>query len=177
MPSPYPKPHRGRGKRPNEELVADDDAPVPALPRGLNWSDRRRKWWRAVWKSPVATKWDPDLDFEAVLRLGHLYEITDPSAAVLAQIARLENDLLLNPAARQKAYVTLPKAATERTAQRRPSAQQRLAAVDAADPRARLAAMRRRNPAVDGLPTLSAEDFDDDDPPRHIDPRYRLNEG
>ncbi len=149
MPSPYPKPARGRGKRPAEELVDQADVAVPALPRGLNWSDRRRKWWSAVWKSPVASKWDPDLDFEAVLRLGRLYEIVDPSAAVLAQIARLESDLLLNPSARQRAYVTLPaKSPPEVRAATRPSARERLAAVD---PREALKADRVGR-SVDGIP-------------------------
>lgn len=134
MPSPYPKPARGRGKRPGEELTADPDAEVPPLPRGLDWPERRRKWWKAVWKSPVAAKWDRDLDFEPVLRLGRLYEVDDPSAAVLAQIARLENDLLLNPASRAKAYVALPpKVAPAAEPPRRPSARERLAAVDPRD--------------------------------------------
>ena len=152
MPSPYPKPARGRGKRPVEELTEQSAATVPPLPRGLNWSERRRKWWSAVWKSPVATKWDSDLDFEAVLRLGRLYEITDPSAAVLAQIARLEADLLLNPASRQKAYVTLPVKPQPgaRAATGRPSARERLQAVD---PRAALL-------ETNGLPRLTAEDFE-----------------
>lgn len=155
MPSPYPKPHRGRGKRPAEELEASDHAPVPALPRGLNWPERRRNWWRAVWRSPVATKWDADLDFEAVLRLGRLYELPEPSAAVLAQIARLENDLLLNPASRQRAYVTLPRqqpasAAGQRAASPRSSARERVRAIDPS------------------LSALTAADFDPDDVPYHL---------
>lgn len=61
-----------------------------------------------MWQSELAAEWHPVLDYEAVHRLGNLYanlEDEAPNAALLAQIARLEGELGLSPAARKKLYV------------------------------------------------------------------------
>ena len=115
MPSPYRKPnahgHRRRGLDDRREL----DTPkrkAPPLPRGNTWPPHIRKWWREVWVHPVSEDWDSVADFAVVARLATMYASiaagSDLTAAMLAQVVRLETELLLTPAARKRAYVRLP---------------------------------------------------------------------
>ncbi len=132
MPSPYRKPRalRRNGYDSSRELERPDrkapPVPVPTWPAAV------KRWWRGIWMNPVASEWDPVADLPAVQRLGTLYAACSgavaPSAATLAQIVKLEQELLLTPAARKRAYVRLPDdepppkpdpAAADRRAERR----------------------------------------------------------
>jgi hypothetical protein len=111
--STIPNPDRRRRGNPQDRVLPATPAlPIPKLPAGCGWPARQRAWWKSVWSSPLAAEWDPVLDFEAVFRLGSLYIATEKrpaSAAVLAQMARLESELGLSPAARKRMYVRLPR--------------------------------------------------------------------
>lgn len=112
MPSPIRKPtgtRRGAYGGPRE--LSAPKVPVPPVP-DHGWPDEVVAWWSAVWSSPVASEWDPVVDLVVVTRLGDLYAATfgaAPNAALVAQVTRLESELLLTPSARKRAYVALPR--------------------------------------------------------------------
>jgi hypothetical protein len=89
---------------------------APPLPPGSDhWPDHVKDWWTVIWQHPVAEEWDTTADAATVARLGSLYAAnTKPNAAMLAQIAKLEGELLLTPASRKRAYVRLPDEESDR---------------------------------------------------------------
>lgn len=83
----------------------------PPVPKDVKWPAPVKAWWRLVWKSAVASEWDPIVDLQAVTRLGSIYAALadgDVTASMHSQAARLESELLLTPKARRSAYVRLP---------------------------------------------------------------------
>lgn len=52
--------HRAAGLRPGLIALPAEgcDLPVPAIPKGRQWSKDERKMWRELWQSPQATQWD-----------------------------------------------------------------------------------------------------------------------
>lgn len=111
MPSPYRKPQaiRRNGRDDRRELRAPErDAPKVPVP---SWPAAVKRWWKEVWAHPVASEWDPVTDAQLVRRLGDMYaaQAAGPlTAAMLAQLVRIETELLLTPAARKRAYVRIP---------------------------------------------------------------------
>lgn len=61
MPGPVPKPKDERRRRnaPVHEWVILSEprrGRAPAL-EGRNWTDQTKDWWKAIWKTPMATQW------------------------------------------------------------------------------------------------------------------------
>ena len=136
MPSPYRKPYaQRRGGYDTSRELERPQRKAPPIPVPT-WPPAVKRWWRGVWTNPVAGEWDRVADLPAVRRLGDLYALQagdDPlSAATLAQIIKLEQELLLTPAARKRAYVRLPDEEPSHTT------------TSAEDVRARRAARRAR---------------------------------
>lgn len=110
MPSQLPKPsalrRRGRDPRRTAHIPTRKAPRVPVD----SWPDHVKAWWRAVWRHPVSSEWDPIADGATARRLGDLYALLDsaPTASMHAQAARCEAALLLTPEARQRAYLVLP---------------------------------------------------------------------
>jgi hypothetical protein len=121
--SPYRKPnaHRRGGRDIRHELARPDRTKAPAAPKGIEWPAPIRRWWRTIWLHPVAVEWDEVADFQAVARLAGLYadqaEGLPMTAAMLAQVARLESELGLTPAARRRQYTRLPDRAKPEAAE------------------------------------------------------------
>ena len=106
---PYRDPGAARRARDRHApRVAARHTPPP-LPAGTVWPSWLAKWWSDVWTSPLTVDWDATLDTPAVARLAGLYlrlsEDAEPTAAVLAQPARLESELGLTPASRKRQHV------------------------------------------------------------------------
>jgi len=117
MPSPYEDPDAGRRDRGRPSVtMRTAKTKAPALPDACAWPADLREWWSTVWCSTLTADWDERLDFRPVYRLGELYLSTDGaddvSAAVLAQVTRLESELGLTPAARKRQHVK-PAAAVD----------------------------------------------------------------
>jgi hypothetical protein len=141
VPSPYRDPEalRRRGGAGFAELTAPTRK-APPCPVA-EWPAEVKTWWDAVWRHPVSGAWSVVADAQAVRRLGDLYaaveraEVMTPAA--LAQIVKLETELLLTPAARHRQHVRLPlegappAPAPQRS--RRPSARDRLTVVEPGD--------------------------------------------
>ena len=138
MPSPYRKPRaQRRGGYDTSRELERPQRKAPPIPV-TSWPAPVKRWWRGVWANPVAGEWDPVADLPAVRRLGDLYALQagpEPlSAATLAQIIKLEQELLLTPAARKRAYVRLPDEEPEHKT---------ITVTDATDPVAARRAARR----------------------------------
>lgn len=122
MGSPIPKPERQRRRRNGRRETSPkaQGRRAPRLPTGCGWPKPWRDWWRSVWSHPLAEMWSEALDYPAVFRLGCLYqsleELDEPSAALLAQVARLEAELGLTPAARRRMYLSLGRKDDDRPA-------------------------------------------------------------
>jgi hypothetical protein len=58
-----PKPahlRRNRNRKQGGEWVVLDEVysgPIPHLPRIYEWSEDTRRWWKAIWRTPMATQW------------------------------------------------------------------------------------------------------------------------
>ena len=122
MPSPYRKPRaQRRGGYDQSRELEPPARKAPSVPVST-WPAEVKRWWRGIWTTGVAGEWDRVADLPSVRRLGDLYALQasgEPlTAAVLAQIVKLEQELLLTPAARKRAYVRLPDPADELTTTR-----------------------------------------------------------
>lgn len=114
MTSSIPKPgaHRRRGY--NATRFAENAREkAPPLPRGIELPARQKARWAALWTHDIASDWDEVADFDTVLRYVTLSAKVDTgkvTAAEHSQLARLESELGLTPAARQRRYVELRRA-------------------------------------------------------------------
>lgn len=101
MADPVPKAaalRRRVNKQPGAMRVALERAAKPPCPVD---SDSARAWWDRQWDSPIAAIWTEN-DVPAVTRLVRLLDVSDPSAAVLAEIRQLEDRFGLSPLSRRR---------------------------------------------------------------------------
>lgn len=101
--------HR-RGGRDDRSVLVPPTMRAPSIPKDVDWPDSVQAWWRGIWRTPAAGEWDRSVDLQTVKRLGDIYAALDrdATAALHAQAARLESELLLSPAARKRANFRLP---------------------------------------------------------------------
>jgi hypothetical protein len=62
-------------------LPNECDLPVPALPRGREWSSEERKLWRTLWRGPQANAWDDSYVLAVAAYICHARAVYDGSAA------------------------------------------------------------------------------------------------
>jgi len=108
--APPPKPPGARVRRNLSQSTwkqlpaAGREGPAPRLPaRKPGWLKSTRDWWRSIWASPMATVW-LDSDYWSLVRLAQLVEMTnrgEATAAILAEISKLEEKFGLSPKARR----------------------------------------------------------------------------
>lgn len=128
MPGPVPKPAALRQRR-NKAATAAKLAPerrrqrAPRLPEREDgeWHRMTRAWWRAVWRSPMASEF-LDADVHALFRLAVLVDMfwRDPSRELAAEL-RLEQQCFgLTPIDRRRLQweVERGESAATRTQQR-----------------------------------------------------------
>ena len=107
MASPVPKPKNQRRNR-NPKLAGDwvqlpkegYQGRIPSV-AGLRLNRDSQRWWRKIWRSPMATQWNEG-DVPALKELAMLRErLMDGKISVAAEV-RLRSDLFgLTPAGRQ----------------------------------------------------------------------------
>lgn len=89
---PHSRVHRGPigAKNAIIDLPAGGcDLPVPAIPKGREWSTDQRARWRELWRSPQATQWDDSA--RGVVATLVIYEamiLSGEASAWVAQEAR-----------------------------------------------------------------------------------------
>lgn len=76
---------------------------VPGLSKHRRWSDATRRWWKSVWRSPMAAAWLPE-HRHALERLALLLEeyAATGNEKLLAEIRQLEDRFGLTPKALQQ---------------------------------------------------------------------------
>ena len=107
MASPIPKPkdqRRDRHKKQAGDWIQlpkeGYQGPIPSV-AGLGLSKAAQKWWRTIWRSPMATQW-AESDIPALLELAILRERLMDGKISVAPEVRLRSDLFgLTPAGRQ----------------------------------------------------------------------------
>lgn len=135
MPGPMPKPaalRQRRNKTSTAATLVATSAPrsrAPRLPERkdgegapLPWQAMTRAWWRAVWRSPMASEF-LDADVHALFRLAVLVDQfwTEPSRELAAEIRLQQQCFGLTPIDRRRLQWTVDRgeAASVRTEQRR----------------------------------------------------------
>jgi hypothetical protein len=109
MPVP-PKPahlRRNRNRKAGGEWVILDKSysgPIPDLPPIYKWSEETRRWWKAIWQSPMATQWlEGDAEALSILALVRQRFLEgDSRVAVARELRLLESNFGLTPAGRQQ---------------------------------------------------------------------------
>lgn len=76
--------------------------PAPTLPKDLELSTTTHKWWKEIWRSPMATQWT-DADVPALIELAILRNRFMVGSLQFANEVRLRSDQFgLTPEGRQK---------------------------------------------------------------------------
>ena len=106
MPVP-PKPagqRRNRNRKQAGEWVVLDEAysgSIPRLPRIDQWSADTLRWWKAIWRTPMATQWiESDIGALAVLAFVR-QRLLDGDMRLLREVRQLMDDFGLTPKGRQ----------------------------------------------------------------------------
>ena len=106
MPVP-PKPAGQRRNRnpkvAGEWAVLDEpySGPIPALPKLADkWTDDSRRWWRAIWRTPMATQWLDDVGSLAILAFIR-QRLLDGDMRLLSEVRQWSDDFGLTPKGRQ----------------------------------------------------------------------------
>jgi hypothetical protein len=135
MPS-LPKPpalRRRRNRVPGAAVLPAEgrQGPIPRLPtrktpegESRPWHPMTRRWWRSVWRSPMATQYDP-LDEYGLLALAELVDQFwhEPTVRLSAEIMRAGRGYGLTPADRARLHWTIGPRETE--SERRSAAKRR----------------------------------------------------
>lgn len=109
MASPTPKPADHRRNR-NPKRSGDwvqlpregHQGPIPELPASLQLGTETYAWWDHIWRTPMATQWDPG-DIPALVELAILRNRLMQGAITVASEVRLRSDQFgLTPEGRQK---------------------------------------------------------------------------
>jgi hypothetical protein len=126
MSGPLPKPPALRRRR-NRVIGAavlpaeGRQGPIPRLPtrkasegETRPWHPLTRRWWRDVWRSPMATQYDA-LDEYGLLALAELIDQfwCNPTARLSAEIGRAQQGYGLTPADRARLHWTIEPSETE----------------------------------------------------------------
>lgn len=108
---PTPKPPGQRRRRNVEQSKwrslpsAGRAGAAPSLPpKKPAWLKRTRDWWAEIWKSPMATAWEP-ADVDGLVRLAELkdqFARGKAPATALPAMQQLEDRYGLNPKSRQQ---------------------------------------------------------------------------
>lgn len=124
MPGPPPKNpaiRQRRNKSSTRSVLTDDPArkrPVPSLHKRLDgegilieWHDMTRRWWRSVWRSPMADEY-LDADTQGLYRLAELVDKFwhEPSAGMAAEIRLQQQSFGLTPLDRRRLEWTVEQA-------------------------------------------------------------------
>lgn len=107
--------------------LVDDGAgrPVPRLPKrdvGLKWHTMTRRWWRGIFRSPMAAEY-LDADIDGLYRLAVLVDIfwLKPGIKVAALIGQLETKYGLSPIDRRRLEWIVGHAEQEKAQPKRPA--------------------------------------------------------
>lgn len=108
--APSPKAPGQRVRRNKDQsqwktLATAKAAVAPAAPE--HWSDRRKKWWRAIWRSPMAALWI-ESDVFNLLDLGDLMEKPTKTGDIHAEIRQMRTHYGLTPASRKSLFWDVP---------------------------------------------------------------------
>lgn len=155
MSGPPPKPDAIRQRRNKSGLEAElhDDDPIPAgkvpqlakrrdeLGMLIPWSAEIRKWWRDVWRSPMAREWTK-ADIHGLRMIAELRErySVKPSAALASEIRLQEARFGLDPISRRRLQWTVNR--DDDRARGREQTPPQLPEATGDDPRARLRAVK-----------------------------------
>jgi len=110
MAGPAPKPPGARVRRNTNQsqwktLATAKPAKAPAAPE--HWSALRKKWWRAIWRSPMAAQWIESDTFN-LLDLGEIMELPKKSAEHYGEIRQKLSHYGLTPASRKTLFWDVP---------------------------------------------------------------------
>ena len=133
-----PELRQRRNKETVTELTIDGEKParVPPLPKDYDWHPMTRRWWRELWRSPLAAEL-LKVDLHALYRLAVLETQfwREPDAKLAAEIRQQEARFGLTPLDRSRLRWEIHKAeSTERKTASAPTAP----AQPVEDPRAAL---------------------------------------
>lgn len=108
MPVPPKRPEQRRNRNPKQGgewvvLKQPYEGPIPDLPPIHPWSADTRRWWEAVWRSPMATQWlEADAYSLAILALARQALLEgDTRITVAAEVRQMTDDFGLTPKGRQ----------------------------------------------------------------------------
>ncbi len=76
---------------------------IPSLPRGLGITKTTREWWKAIWRTPMATQWTAG-DVPALTELAVLRErlVVDGKVSVAPEVRLRSDQFGLTPKGRQE---------------------------------------------------------------------------
>jgi hypothetical protein len=108
--APAPKAPGARVRRNTNQpqwkhLAAARPATPPPAPE--HWSDWRKEWWRAIWRSPMAVLWI-ESDVFNLLDLGEIMELPKKSAEHYGEIRQKLSHYGLTPASRKTLFWDVP---------------------------------------------------------------------
>jgi hypothetical protein len=106
MPVP-PKPadqRRNRNRKIAGEWVVLDEVysgPIPRMPKLADeWTDDSKRWWRAIWRTPMATQWLDDVGSLAILAFVR-QRLLGGDMRLLSEVRQWSDDFGLTPKGRQ----------------------------------------------------------------------------
>jgi hypothetical protein len=104
VPPKPPEQRRNRNRKQGGEWVVLAEAysgQIPPIPAIYNWSEGTLRWWRAIWRTPMATQWlESDVGALSILALARQRFLTGDLR--LAREVRLLTDAFgLSPKGRQ----------------------------------------------------------------------------
>jgi hypothetical protein len=108
--APQPKPPGARVRRNKDQSTWKqlDSAPrAIEPPPPEHWTDMRKAWWSAIWRSPMAAMWI-ESDVYNLLDLGETMELEKKSAEHLGEIRQMRAHYGLTPASRKSLMWNIP---------------------------------------------------------------------
>ncbi|MCA1707904.1 MAG: hypothetical protein LC808_33365 [Actinobacteria bacterium] len=115
MPTP-PKPahlRRNRNRKQGGEWVFLEqpyEGPIPELPPIYKWSEDTMRWWKAIWRTPMATQWlEGDVGALSIVALVR-QRFLDGETRLAREVRQSMDDFGLTPKGRQlRRWVTTEK--------------------------------------------------------------------
>jgi hypothetical protein len=117
VPVPPKRPDQRRNRNPRQSgdwIVLDkpNEGPIPDLPPIHPWSAETRRWWEAVWRSPMATQWlEADAYSLAILAIARQALLAgDLRVTIAAEVRQMTDDFGLTPKGRQlRRWIVTPE--------------------------------------------------------------------